>query len=109
VCGLGTFGLSRGLITEKGMAGRFGSVITTLPLQATARPYTTFDAYCTRCGACIPHCPPDAISLEHGKDQAKCGAFVAGTLAAHRPYYGCGKCQVAVPCESKIPKARQPQ
>ena len=32
VCGLGTFGLSRGLITSRGIAGRFGSVITTFPL-----------------------------------------------------------------------------
>ena len=28
VCGLGTFGLSKGLITKKGIVGRFGSIIT---------------------------------------------------------------------------------
>jgi len=32
-CGLGTFGLSKGLITEKGMCGRFGSLITDLDYQ----------------------------------------------------------------------------
>lgn len=30
ICGLGTFGLSKGLITQKGIAGRFGSIITEL-------------------------------------------------------------------------------
>ena len=32
ICGLGTFGLSRGLITRKGICGRFGSLITDLDL-----------------------------------------------------------------------------
>ena len=40
-CGLGTFGLSKGLITEKGMAGRFASIIVSEvfgpdPLHAAA-------------------------------------------------------------------------
>ena len=30
-CGLGTFGLAKGIITEAGAAGRLGSVVTTLP------------------------------------------------------------------------------
>ena len=30
LCGLGTFGLSRGIITKPGMAGRFGSIMKTL-------------------------------------------------------------------------------
>ncbi|MDL2293497.1 4Fe-4S binding protein [Ruminococcaceae bacterium OttesenSCG-928-D13] len=103
-CGLGTFGLSRGLITEKGMAGRFGSLITTARLAPTPRPYTRYDEYCTRCGACVSHCPVAAISLEGGKKHAPCAAFLDKVEAKNPPYYGCGKCQVAVPCETGIPK-----
>ncbi|MBQ3405003.1 MAG: epoxyqueuosine reductase, partial [Oscillospiraceae bacterium] len=41
ICGLGTFGMSKGIITEKGMAGRFGSIITTCEeLEVTPRKYT---------------------------------------------------------------------
>ena len=52
VCGLRTFGLSKGLITKKGIAGRFTSLITDLPLLADERAYTDVYEYCTRCGAC---------------------------------------------------------
>ena len=39
-CGLGTFGLSRGLISEKGIAGRYASLIVSEVWQATERKYT---------------------------------------------------------------------
>ena len=73
VCGLGTFALSKGMITERGIAGRFASVIVTAPLEADARPYTGIYDYCIRCGACVKRCPVHAISLEHGKSHIKCG------------------------------------
>ncbi|MDR1946943.1 MAG: hypothetical protein LBQ51_07245 [Desulfovibrio sp.] len=106
VCGLGTFGLSAGLITPKGMAGRFGSVLTDLELPPDAREYDTFDAYCTRCGACVLRCPAGAVSLEKGKDHVLCSAFLDRTATAHKPRYGCGKCQTRVPCESAVPLRR---
>jgi epoxyqueuosine reductase QueG len=37
ICGLGTFGLSKGIITEKGTAGRFGSIVTELRLKPYIR------------------------------------------------------------------------
>lgn len=40
ISGLGTFGLHKGLITERGTCGRFVSVLTDLPLPPTPRPYT---------------------------------------------------------------------
>jgi epoxyqueuosine reductase QueG len=103
VCGLGTFGLSRGLITARGIAGRFGSVLTSAVFEKDPRPYTRYDEYCTRCGACVRNCPAGAISLEEGKRHPPCAAFVDSTMEKHRPRYGCGKCQVRVPCESGIP------
>ena len=102
-CGLGTFGLTRGIITEKGSCIRFGSLITALELPVDARPYSGVYEYCTMCGACAAHCPAKAISLDGGKDNELCSAFLDRTLEKHRPRYGCGKCQVSVPCSSKIP------
>ncbi len=104
ISGLGTFGLSKGLITEKGMAGRFGSVVTSAVFDATQRKYTEPYEYCVKCGACTVSCPAEAISIEKGKDQLVCQAFVEATKTKYKPMYGCGKCQVAVPCQSGIPK-----
>jgi epoxyqueuosine reductase QueG len=104
VCGLGTFGLSRGLITAKGVAGRFGSVLTSAVFDKDRRPYSRYDEYCTRCGACARNCPAGAISLEGGKRHPPCAAFVDSTMEKCRPRYGCGKCQVRVPCENGIPR-----
>lgn len=111
--GLGTFGLSKGLITKKGMAGRFGSVITNAEFNADIRSYRDPFEYCTMCGACMITCPVGAIDKAKGcalgKDQSICGPYVSGSkLPPHGPNqrvrYGCGKCQCGVPCESGIPK-----
>lgn len=103
VCGLGTFGLSRGLITRKGIAGRFGSIVTELSLTPDKRPYHDIYEYCSMCGRCAKNCPVGAISKETGKDHKPCSDFVDETKLKHDPRYGCGKCQVRVPCEFKIP------
>ncbi|MBQ2418861.1 MAG: hypothetical protein II281_03535, partial [Alistipes sp.] len=97
VCGMGTFGLSKGLITERGVAGRFGSVIVDAPLEVTPRPYTDIYEYCTKCGACM-RCPAGAITLEEGKSHEKCSAYVHTLRVKYAPRFGCGKCQVKVPC-----------
>ncbi len=44
--GLGTFGLSDGLITPKGQAMRCGSVIAKMKIPPTPRPYKDHHAYC---------------------------------------------------------------
>lgn len=103
LCGLGTFGLSGGLITEKGTAGRFVSLVTDQELQVTPRPYRDVYEYCIRCGACARNCPAGAIETDTGKDQALCSAYVEETKLRYRPRYGCGKCQVGVPCEAQRP------
>ena len=104
VCGLGTFGLSKGLITKKGIAGRFCSVITDLSVPYDTREYKDIYEYCIMCGKCAENCPANAISLENGKDHRKCHQFLLKTAEKFKPRVGCGKCQVAVPCENKIPK-----
>lgn len=111
-CGLGTFGLSKGLITKRGVAGRFGSVITSAVLPVTEREYSSPFEYCTMCGKCQINCPAGAIDktrgVIHGKDHPLCSAHVAsGKTKPHgihqRVRFGCGKCQVDVPCETGIP------
>jgi epoxyqueuosine reductase QueG len=104
IAGLGTFSLSRSLITNLGSAGRLGSVITDLAFEPTTRPYTAMDEYCTKCGVCIRRCPPKAID-NNGKNNAVCATYLNETLLRYKPRYGCGKCQTAVPCEARRPPA----
>ncbi len=111
--GLGTFGLSDGLITAKGKAHRVGSVIAKIDIAPTPRPYTDHHAYCLwyakgTCGACIKKCPANAIS-GRGHDKQRCSDYVDTTHAFVEEHYrfkgyGCGFCQVGVPCESGIPE-----
>ena len=102
-CGLGTFGLSKGIITQKGICGRFGSILTDLDLPKDSRNYNDIYEYCTFCGACTGHCPASAISLDGGKEHLPCSDFLDKVMEKYSPRYGCGKCQVNVPCESCIP------
>ena len=102
-CGLGTFGLSKGVITKRGMCGRFGSILTALDLPKSTRDYKGIYDYCTICGVCIDRCPVHAISLKDGKNHIPCDDFLDKVRQKHNPRYGCGKCQVSVPCESEIP------
>ncbi|MBQ6583320.1 MAG: 4Fe-4S binding protein [Mogibacterium sp.] len=102
-CGLGTFGLSRGLITKKGVAGRFASIILSERYELNQRDYTGIYDYCIRCGVCAVNCPVGAISLDYGKNNLICNIYVDKMLARYSPRYGCGKCQVGVPCETCRP------
>ncbi len=101
--GLGTFGLSRSLITEKGCAGRFGSVITDLEFEPTPRRYASTDEYCNLCGDCIKRCPSGAITSA-GKDVVLCANYLDSVVKPRfAPRYGCGKCQTRVSCSRAIP------
>ena len=104
VCGMGTFSLSKGLITEKGMSGRMASIITDLELPADKNTFQKYDENCIICGKCIDNCPVNAISFEHGKNHELCSKFLNSVLSENSPWYGCGKCQVLVPCEYTNPR-----
>jgi epoxyqueuosine reductase QueG len=110
--GLGTFGLCDGLITARGKAMRAGSVVAGIAIEPTPRPYADHRAYCLffvdgTCGKCIDRCPVRAIT-EAGHDKEKCRQhLVRSSEYVKETYrfdgYGCGLCQVGVPCETGIP------
>ena len=113
--GLGTFSLSDGFITERGIAHRCGSVVTNLVLPASPRttesPYSNCLFYANNtCDKCIARCPAGAIT-EKGHDKAKCRAYQHGIgYSSNMEGYddnvsvaGCGLCQTKVPCEFENP------
>lgn len=114
-CGMGTFGLSDGFITDRGMAVRFTSVIVEADLDITPRGDRGHYDWCLYfrsgiCGACIRRCPKRAIS-EKGHDKDKCAdhllvCFDMLTERLDTSEYrevGCGLCQTKVPCMDKRP------
>ncbi|MBQ0079130.1 MAG: epoxyqueuosine reductase [Eubacterium sp.] len=114
--GLGTFGLSDGFITEKGIAVRFTSIIVEADMDITDRgdrgPYDWCLYYNSgKCGACVARCPVDAISREHGHDKQICLDYEDEAIAKYWPphiergdyIFGCGLCQAKVPCRDKRP------
>ena len=112
VAGHGTFSLSDGFITERGIAHRCGSVVTDLALPPSHRTASAPFSNCTfyvngGCKACIARCPAGAIT-ETGHDKIKCLEFQRAEFAPLREKLqvgntGCGLCQTKVPCEFKNP------
>ncbi len=111
--GLGTFGLSDGLITEKGKAHRCVSIVIEGDFEPTERPYSKYTQYCkffsdASCRSCIKRCPANAITTK-GHDKLKCREYQRDVL---KPYIkatyelessSCGLCQTGVVCQSRIP------
>lgn len=113
--GLGTFGLSDGFISEKGVAIRITSIIAEADLDVTEREYEGHYDWCLYyksgiCGSCIRRCPARAIS-EKGHDKEKCIAYLKECKANAAPSIkeknydevGCGLCQSKVPCMNSRP------
>ncbi len=110
--GLGTFSLSDGFITERGIAQRCGSVVTDLVLPPSPRTapnhYSNCLFYVNRtCNACIARCPARAIT-ETGHDKIKCHEYLYSELHYLKEKYdvgttSCGLCQTKVPCEFRNP------
>lgn len=105
--GLGTFGLHQNFITEKGCLGRLCSVITTLKLTPTVRPYTDVYGYCLyaldgSCHACIRRCPTGAIT-DAGKLPGRCETHGNKEHFKEWNYGSCGHCSTLIPCSREIP------
>lgn len=116
VCGMGTFCLNEGFITEKGRAVLLLSFVTNLILKPNKREYEHRTANCLHyhdeeCEECIKRCPVNALS-ENGIDKLKCFEMSYGEKAKEHVKslgintghaYGCGLCLMGVPCESENP------
>ena len=113
VSGLGTFSLAGGLITERGQAVRFGSVVVKGRVPATPRSYSGPFDYCLYfsrgiCARCVQRCPVGSVRKE-GRDKEPCsihlGPAMREYVESHFDFkgYACGLCQTGVPCESRIP------
>lgn len=116
VAGLGTFGISGGLITSHGIAHRLGSVVTEAEILPTPRSYGDDPfTWCLRasqgaCGACIQRCPVGSVGETVGaRDKASCNQQLqnarkrAAKVFGFDGRYGCGLCQTGVPCEDRNP------
>lgn len=115
--GVGTFSLNDGLITERGIAHRLGSVVTDLSLAPTPRRDVGHLDNCLwyregTCGQCIGRCPVGAITSA-GHDKEKCRDYVYGIVPEAVAglfgvtQTGCGLCQTKVPCEAAIPRSQR--
>ena len=110
-CGLGAFGLNNLLITEKGCAGRFSSLVTNMPLPS--RPRSTAERCLAKagkdCDACVSRCPANAFGPK-GFDRARCWRHLIENNHVSRNHgytvvNVCGKCSVGIPCDMTSPVA----
>ncbi len=115
--GHGTFSLSDGFITERGIAHRCGSVVSNIVLPVSRRtaksPYSNCLFYMgVDCKSCINRCPAGAIT-EKGHDKNKCQQYmheigydpakIKDSYDNDKTLIGCGLCQTKVPCEFQNP------
>ncbi len=99
--GLGTFGVNNMLITKAGSMGRFGSVVTSLAVEADS-PMTEEQCLSKRggkCITCVKRCPTGALQVD-GFDRHVCYALCLQAEEALGADV-CGKCAVAIPCAVK--------
>jgi epoxyqueuosine reductase QueG len=109
--GLGTFGLSDGLITDVGVAETVGSIVVNVPFSSPERS-KDIHANCLyyqkgTCKVCIQRCPAGAIS-EKGHDKNKCATFAFSQTPLNKERYGieiysCGLCLTGTPCAVRNP------
>ncbi len=98
IAGLGKFGLNNLLITRVGSCGRFGSVVTNLPItpdlpETEERCLYKLSGMCLKC---VENCPTGALT-EDGFDRRVCFSM----CQENEKRYGanvCGKCAVDIPC-----------
>ena len=107
IAGLGSFGLHKMLITEKGCCGRLGSVITSVKIEPTKRSDNEYCLYFYNqsCMKCVEKCIFDALSIQNF-DRHKCynKCLENAKIYAHLGLVDvCGKCVSVVPCSFRNP------
>mgnify|MGYP000291173647 CR=1 FL=1 len=107
IAGLGTFGINNMLITEKGCAGRVGSIITDLKLPPTKRKDVEYCLYKKdgSCGICADRCVTEALK-RNSFDRFICYDLCLENMDHHSDLDVadvCGKCCVNLPCTTQNP------
>ena len=116
ISGLGTFGQCDGLITKKGKAVRFTTILMESDLSADVREYEKYNEWCKfvqdkSCNDCMKRCPINAIT-EKGHDKEKCMKFIdkiketktkKGLMLPEEIGSPCGLCQTGVACQDGRP------
>lgn len=103
IAGLGTWGVNRGLITEKGLSGRIGTLVTDAYVEPTRRPEIEACLYKRNgsCKLCVDACPVSALGVPDKYKNWDCKA-VTDENAVHHESIGfadvCGKCMCGMPC-----------
>ena len=104
LAGHGTFGKNNMLISDAGSAGRYFSVVTTLPVEPDkpAEGERCLWKKNGSCGVCMARCKAGALT-ENGFDRFKCLAQCLINMERYPGADVCGKCTVELPCSYKIP------
>jgi hypothetical protein len=89
--GLGTWGLSDMIITERGMAVILASIVTSAEIPASGRPTTEYCLFFRdgSCRECVPRCPGQAISTDldpPGRLSARCEAGARAGVMFNETY-----------------------
>ena len=105
IAGMGKFGVNRMIITEKGCAGRFGTVIISEEIPSDSEVTETKNSeYClyhknSSCLKCIKSCPVEALQV-NGFDKFVCYDRLLENVEEHKDLGlcdVCGKCVVSCP------------
>jgi epoxyqueuosine reductase QueG len=107
IAGMGTFGINNMLITEAGVAGRVGTLVTDLKIEPDERIKTEncLYKYNGTCGICVKKCQYGALTYE-GFDRHRCYEICMENDEYHNDLSLtdiCGKCCVGLPCTYKNP------
>lgn len=107
LAGLGSMGLNRMLITDKGCCGRLGSLVSDMELniQSAAESSACLYYFNQSCRKCIIRCPNGALS-EGSFDRFKCYKLLLQNVEVHqnKGYVdACGKCASQIPCAFSNP------
>jgi epoxyqueuosine reductase QueG len=111
IAGLGRFGFNNMMITDRGCCGRLGSLVTSLDVEADARPQGEACLYRhdDSCLKCVDRCVNDAL-FEDRFDRFKCHEMCLQNEKLHLSMGKadvCGKCLVTVPCSHRVPRKKR--
>ena len=111
IAGLGTLGLNRMLITEKGCAGRIGSIVTELELAPDERIKGDHCLYLHNgsCSACLDRCTCSALQKDNFNRQKCYERLLENEASLHLGGHAdvCGKCCCGLPCSVRNPVTKE--